>query len=42
MTVHRLDGTVVTVKETETYATPLLPGFELAPAKLFAVSDRLK
>lgn len=28
------------VSETETYSTPLLPGFELPLARLFAVADR--
>ncbi len=38
MTVHRTDQQI-TVAETESYCTELLPGFELSPARLFAVAD---
>jgi Uma2 family endonuclease len=39
MTVYAADAEQV-VSETETYATPLLPGFELPLARLFAIADR--
>lgn len=39
MTVYAGDSEQV-VSETETYATPLLPGFELPLARLFAIADR--
>ncbi len=42
MTVYRADGSVVVVKENETYTTPLLPGFVLKLAELLAVADRWK
>jgi Uma2 family endonuclease len=38
MTVYRSDAAVV-VAEQETYRTDLLPGFELSPARLFAVAE---
>jgi hypothetical protein len=46
MTVYRrippASGTdaVVTITETETYCTELLPGFELSLGRLLAVADR--
>jgi Uma2 family endonuclease len=43
MTVYRWRGkrwVKVVVRESETYQTPLLPGFELSLAKLLAVSDK--
>lgn len=39
-TTERLPESVV--KENETYQTPLLPGFELSPARLFAEADLLE
>jgi Uma2 family endonuclease len=42
MTVYRSDGSVIVVKENETYTTPLLPGFELPLAHILAVADRWK
>ena len=39
MTVYTGDGEQV-VSEQESYSTPLLPGFELPLARLFAVADR--
>ncbi|MBA3311703.1 MAG: Uma2 family endonuclease [Planctomycetaceae bacterium] len=40
MTVVFADDAERVVTETETYATPFLPGFELPLAKLLAVADR--
>jgi len=43
LTVYRWQGkrwTKLTGREGETYATPLLPGFELSVSALLAVSDR--
>jgi Uma2 family endonuclease len=31
-----------TLREQETYQTPLLPGFELPPKKLFAIADKYR
>ncbi len=42
MTVYRSDGSVIVVKENETYTTPLLPGFVLKLAEILAVADRWK
>jgi Uma2 family endonuclease len=39
MTVFFLDGTERLVAETETYESPLLPGFQLPLARLLAISD---
>jgi len=44
MTVYRRDGSGLVsliVKETETYQTPLLPGFELPLSRLLAAADDL-
>jgi len=40
MTVFRSDDKLI-VAEQEMYQSPLLPGFELTPARLFAVADGL-
>lgn len=40
MTVSFIDGSERVVVEGETYATPLLPGFELSLAELLAAADR--
>jgi len=40
MTVYRADQLVRIVRESETYTTELLPGFELPLAKLLEVADR--
>lgn len=40
MTVCRGDADLQVVRETETYTTDLLPGFELPLGKLLAVADR--
>lgn len=39
MTAFRVDGSQLTVSEQNKYQTPLLPGFELPLAQLFALSD---
>ena len=44
MTVYRRERDAVvevTVREHETYSTPLLPGFQLPLAKLLSLSDAL-
>jgi Uma2 family endonuclease len=41
MTVHRLAGETIVVTEGAVYTTPLLAGFELAIAALFAEADAL-
>ena len=42
MTVSFADGSVREVTESETYQTPLLPGFELPLQTLLAVADKWK
>ncbi|HEV3203780.1 MAG TPA: Uma2 family endonuclease [Gemmataceae bacterium] len=42
MTVYRPRKREVIIGENETYRTPLLPGFELPLARLFAVADSWK
>jgi Uma2 family endonuclease len=42
LTVIRAGAADHVVKENDVYRTPLLPGFELVPARLFAVADLLK
>ncbi len=39
-TACRSDGPDVSVTETDTYTTPLLPGFQLSIGRLFEVADR--
>lgn len=40
LTVYLADGTQRVVRESQKYATELLPGFELSLADLFAVAER--
>jgi Uma2 family endonuclease len=40
LTVCRADGSELLVPEKRVYRTPLLPGFVLNPARLFAVADQ--
>jgi Uma2 family endonuclease len=40
MTVFRPNQPEIILTESETYSTPLLPGFELPLARLFAVADQ--
>jgi Uma2 family endonuclease len=42
LTVYRADGSETTITEKKTYRTPLLPGFVLNVARLFAVADQWK
>lgn len=42
MTVFRPDGSEQKIAESEQFQTPLLPGFELPLARLFALSDEWK
>ncbi|MCA9218634.1 MAG: Uma2 family endonuclease [Planctomycetales bacterium] len=39
MAIFKSDGSTQVVSESDTYSTPLLPGFEVTPRKLFEIAD---